>query len=169
MVLFQIILNLLLTCERCEPHGPCTRVRVRTMICDRWKLLPTGQNLWRRSPPPPSDHASAVIGYVIISAVSWRLLWCHRSRSQFSHNLDSIAIQLPHGKIALSFMIMVLSMTDLCVATVVHPLFIVNSLAQMLVKPKCIYKFLYQEAAIVFVGMSTMTLFAINIERYMYP
>ena len=65
------------------------------------------------------------------------------------------------------FMIMVLSMTDLGVATVVHPLFIVNSLAQMLGKPRCIYKFLYQDAAIVFVGMSAMTLFVINIERYL--
>lgn len=65
------------------------------------------------------------------------------------------------------FITMVLSVTDFCVAAIVHPLFIVNSLNQMLGQPKCLYMILYQEAAITFSGMSFMTLFVINLERYL--
>ena len=64
------------------------------------------------------------------------------------------------------FMIMVLSSIDLCVSIVVHPFYLVNSIAEVTETSKCFYKMFYQTSAVMLSGMSYATFFIINIERY---
>ena len=64
------------------------------------------------------------------------------------------------------FMIMVLSSVDICVSIIVHPLHLVSSIAEITETSKCLYKMIYQTSAVIFSGMSTMTFFVMNIERY---
>ena len=62
------------------------------------------------------------------------------------------------------FMIMVLSSIDLCTTITVHPFYLVNSIAEA---SKCFYKMLYQTTTIMLSGMSYLTFFVMNIERYL--
>ena len=64
------------------------------------------------------------------------------------------------------FMIMLLSSIDLCVSMIVHPLYLVNSIGEITETSKCFYKIIYQTLAIMFSGMSFLTFFVMNIERY---
>ena len=64
------------------------------------------------------------------------------------------------------FMIMVLSSIDLCVSTIVHPFHLVNSIAEVTETSKCFYKLFYQTSAVILSGMSYLTFFVMNIERY---
>ena len=65
------------------------------------------------------------------------------------------------------FMIMVLSSIDMCVSIIVHPFHLVNSIAEITETSKCSYKMLYQLSAVVFSGMSFLTFFVMNMERYL--
>ena len=65
------------------------------------------------------------------------------------------------------FMIMLLSSIDVLVTLIVHPAHLVMSIAEIIGKPKCIYKMSYQIAAAVLSGMSFFTFFVLNIERYL--
>jgi hypothetical protein len=65
------------------------------------------------------------------------------------------------------FFIMVLSFTDLCAAVTVHALYILNSVGEITGAANCLYKLFYQNAQLLFSGQSAMTLFALNIERYL--
>ncbi|XP_028403838.1 thyrotropin-releasing hormone receptor-like [Dendronephthya gigantea] len=65
------------------------------------------------------------------------------------------------------FMIMLLSSIDVLVTLIVHPAHLVMSVAEIIGKPKCIYKMSYQIAAVVLSGMSFFTFFVLNIERYL--
>ena len=70
------------------------------------------------------------------------------------------------------FMIMVLSSIDLCTTIIVHPFYLVNSIAEIRETSKCLYKMFYQTSAVMFSGMSFLTFFVMNIERYLaiaYP
>ena len=70
------------------------------------------------------------------------------------------------------FMIMVLSSIDLCTTITVHPFYLVNSIAEITETSKCFYKMLYQTTTIMLSGMSYLTFFVMNIERYLaiaYP
>ena len=64
------------------------------------------------------------------------------------------------------FMIMVLSSIDLCVSTIVHPFHLVNSIAEVTETSKCFYKMFYQTSVVILSGMSYLTFFVMNIERY---
>ena len=64
------------------------------------------------------------------------------------------------------FPIMVLSSIDLSVVTVVQPLASLELLIKILSTPKCVYTVLLYHAGFFFCGMSLLTLFVINIERY---
>ena len=65
------------------------------------------------------------------------------------------------------FLIMVLSFTDLCAAFIVHALYILNSVGEITGAANCLYKMLYQNAQLLLSGQSAMTLFTLNIERYL--
>ena len=65
------------------------------------------------------------------------------------------------------FMIMVLSSIDLCVSIVVHPFHLVNSIAEVTETSKCFYKMFYQTSVVMLSGMSYLTFFVMNIERYL--
>ncbi|XP_028404294.1 uncharacterized protein LOC114526946 [Dendronephthya gigantea] len=65
------------------------------------------------------------------------------------------------------FMIMVLSTNDILVTTIVHPAHLIMSIAEMVGKPRCGYKAFYHIASIVLSGMSLLTFFVMNIERYL--
>ena len=65
------------------------------------------------------------------------------------------------------FMIMLLSCIDMCVTVIVHPLHLVNSIAEITQTSKCSYKMVYQTSAVMLSGMSYLTFFVMNIERYM--
>ncbi len=65
------------------------------------------------------------------------------------------------------FMIMVLSLVDILVTTIVHPAFLVMSIAEMIGKSRCVYKTFYHIASIVLSGVSLLTFFFMNIERYL--
>ena len=70
------------------------------------------------------------------------------------------------------FMIMVLSSIDLCTTIIVHPFYLVNSIAEIRETSKCFYKMFYQTSAVILSGMSFLTFFVMNIERYLaiaYP
>ena len=65
------------------------------------------------------------------------------------------------------FMIMVLSSIDLLVTLILHPAHLVMSIAEIVEKPRCVYKTFYHIATIVLSGMSFLTFFVMNIERYL--
>ena len=65
------------------------------------------------------------------------------------------------------FMIMVLSLVDILVTTIVHPAFLVLSIAEIIGKPRCIYKTFYHIASLILSGVSLLTFFFMNIERYL--
>ncbi len=65
------------------------------------------------------------------------------------------------------FMIMVLSLVDILVTTIVHPAFLVMSIAEIIGKSRCAYKAFYHIASIVLSGVSLLTFFFMNIERYL--
>jgi hypothetical protein len=65
------------------------------------------------------------------------------------------------------FMIMVLSSIDILVTLIVHPAHLVMSIAEIVGKPRCVYKAFYHVAAIVLPGASFLTFFVMNIERYL--
>ena len=70
------------------------------------------------------------------------------------------------------FMIMVLSSIDLCTTIIVHPFYLVNSITEITETSKCFYKMFYQTSAVILSGMSFLTFFVMNIERYLaiaYP
>ena len=70
------------------------------------------------------------------------------------------------------FMIMVLSFIDLCTTVIVHPFYLVNSIAEVTETSKCFYKMFYQTSMVMLSGMSYLTFFVMNIERYLaiaYP
>ena len=62
---------------------------------------------------------------------------------------------------------MLLSSIDLGVVTVVRPLFLVQSVTEILGRQKCLYNILYKLAAHTITPISAMTLFIMNIERYL--
>ena len=65
------------------------------------------------------------------------------------------------------FMIMVLSLVDILVTTIVHPAFLVLSIAEIIGKSRCIYKTFYHIASLVLSGVSLWTFFFMNVERYL--
>ena len=65
------------------------------------------------------------------------------------------------------FMIMVLSSVDLLVTLILHPAHLVMSIAEIVGKPRCVYKMIYHLATIVLSGMSFLTFFVMNVERYL--
>ena len=65
------------------------------------------------------------------------------------------------------FMIMVLSSIDVLVTLTLHPAHLVMSIAEITGKPKCVYKMFYHIAAVVLSGMSFLTFFVMNVERYL--
>ena len=65
------------------------------------------------------------------------------------------------------FIIMVLSFGDIGVEAIVHQLHVMNSVGKILRRPSCRWETLYQTSAVVFSGMSTITFFVMNIERYL--
>lgn len=64
------------------------------------------------------------------------------------------------------FPIFVLCSVDLVTVLVVHPLFLLQAIAEILKIPKCLYKVVYFSALYIFPGMSGTTLLLMNIERY---
>jgi hypothetical protein len=65
------------------------------------------------------------------------------------------------------FMIMVLSSIDLFVTIIVHPAHLLMSIAEIVGKANCIYKTFYHITAVFLSGMSFLTLFVMNVERYL--
>lgn len=65
------------------------------------------------------------------------------------------------------FMIMVLSSIDIFVTLILHPAHLVMSIAEIIGNPKCVYKTFYHIATVVLSGMSFLTLFVMNVERYL--
>ena len=65
------------------------------------------------------------------------------------------------------FMIMVLSSIDVLVTLTLHPAHLVVSIAEIVGKPSCIYKMIYHIAALILSGMSFLTFFVMNVERYL--
>ncbi|XP_028403650.1 cannabinoid receptor 1-like [Dendronephthya gigantea] len=65
------------------------------------------------------------------------------------------------------FMIMLLSCVDICVTIIVHPTNLLNSIAEITQNPKCAYKMVYQTSAVMLSGMSYLTFFVMNVERYL--
>ena len=65
------------------------------------------------------------------------------------------------------FMIMVLSTIDLSVSIIVHPLHVLNSIAEITGTAKCGYKMTYQTSAVIFSGASFLTFFVMNCERFL--
>ena len=70
------------------------------------------------------------------------------------------------------FIIMILSFIDIGVGVIVHPLHVMNSMGEILRRPTCLCKMLYQTSSLIFSGMSTLTFLVMNMERYLsivYP
>ena len=65
------------------------------------------------------------------------------------------------------FMIMVLSSIDVLVTLILHPAHLVVSIAEIIEKPRCVYKLCYHTAALLLSGMSFLTFFVLNVERYL--
>ena len=65
------------------------------------------------------------------------------------------------------FLIMVLLSIDLGMVTIVPSLFLVQSVNEILETPRCLYSIFYEFFALTLTGMSTTTLFVMNIERYL--
>ncbi|XP_046841240.1 cannabinoid receptor type 1A-like [Xenia sp. Carnegie-2017] len=65
------------------------------------------------------------------------------------------------------FMIMLLCCIDLCVTVVVHPFHLVNSIAEMTQTARCAYKMIYHVSTVMLSGMSYLTFFVMNVERYL--
>ncbi len=65
------------------------------------------------------------------------------------------------------FMIMVLSTIDLSVSIIVHPLHVVNSVAEITGNANCGYKMTYQTSAVIFSGASFGVFFIMNCERFL--
>lgn len=65
------------------------------------------------------------------------------------------------------FMIMLLSCVDMCVTIIVHPTNLLNSIAEITQNSKCVYKMVYQTSAVMLSGMSYLTFFVMNVERYL--
>ena len=65
------------------------------------------------------------------------------------------------------FMITILSSIDLLVTLILHPAHLVMSIAEIVGKPRCVYKMIYHIATIVLSGMSFLTFFVMNVERYL--
>ena len=65
------------------------------------------------------------------------------------------------------FMIMVLSTIDLFVCIIVHPLHVVNSIAEITQTAKCGIKMAHQTSAVIFSGASFLTFFIMNCERFL--
>ena len=64
------------------------------------------------------------------------------------------------------FLIMLLSLNDFLVVVIVHPLFLYNSIKQLVGKGECISKVVYLTTAKLLTGYSGLTLHVMNIERY---
>ena len=64
------------------------------------------------------------------------------------------------------FLILLLSLNDLLVVVIVHPLFLFNSIRQLLGNGDCISKAVYLTIAKLLTGYSGLTLHVMNIERY---
>lgn len=71
------------------------------------------------------------------------------------------------------FMIIVLSSVDLAVVTIMHPLFVLQSINEVLETPyKCLFKATFNIGIVTLGGFSAVTLSVMNIERYLaiiYP
>ncbi|XP_046850618.1 uncharacterized protein LOC124444081 [Xenia sp. Carnegie-2017] len=65
------------------------------------------------------------------------------------------------------FMIMILSSIDILVTTILHPLHILMSMAEIVQKANCDFKMIYHITAVVLSGMSFFTFFLMNVERYL--
>ena len=65
------------------------------------------------------------------------------------------------------FVIMLLSSADLAVVTIVHSQFLLQAINEMNGTSNCMYKVSYLSTLYFFTGMSMLTLFMLNIERYM--
>ena len=65
------------------------------------------------------------------------------------------------------FMIMVLSSIDVLVTSILHPAHLVMSISEIIGKANCAYKMFYHIATVVLSGMSFLTFFVMNIERYL--
>ena len=65
------------------------------------------------------------------------------------------------------FVIMVLSSIDFSVTLVVHLSHLVMSIAEMVERSNCLYKLFHQVSAVILSGMSLMTFFVMNVERYL--
>ena len=65
------------------------------------------------------------------------------------------------------FMIMVLSSIDLFVTIIVHPAHLLMSIAEIVGKANCIYKTFYHITTVFLSGMSFLTFFVMNVERYL--
>lgn len=64
------------------------------------------------------------------------------------------------------FMLMVLSSMDFCASAIVHPLHVLNSIAEIAGSAKCSYKMVYQTSAVMLSGVSFLTFFVMNVERF---
>ena len=64
------------------------------------------------------------------------------------------------------FLIMLLSLNDLLVVLIVHPLFLFNAMKQLLGNGDCVSKAVYLTFAKLLTGYSGLTLHVMNIERY---
>ena len=64
------------------------------------------------------------------------------------------------------FPILVLSSVDLATVIVVHPIFLLQAISEILKIPKCTYKVAYFSVLYIFPGISASTLLLMNIERY---
>ena len=62
--------------------------------------------------------------------------------------------------------VLVLCSVDLVTVTLVHPLFLVQAIAEVRGSPKCLYKIVYYSALCTFPSMSGITLINMNVERY---
>lgn len=65
------------------------------------------------------------------------------------------------------FMIMLLSCNDLCVTIIVHPTYVMSSVAEITQQSKCVYKMVYQTSTVLLSGMSYLTFVVMNIDRYL--
>ncbi|XP_028414396.1 uncharacterized protein LOC114537545 [Dendronephthya gigantea] len=62
--------------------------------------------------------------------------------------------------------VLVLCSVDLVTVTLVHPVFLMQAIAEVLGSPKCLYKVAYMSVLCIFPFMSVATLLAMNVERY---
>ena len=64
------------------------------------------------------------------------------------------------------FPVLVLCSVDLVTVTLVHPLFLMQAIAEVLGSPKCPYKIVYFSAMYILPVMSASTLLVMNVKRY---